>query len=283
MTKFYKRTVYNLIKGGREMVVYIDIIIIENFIVNLFLLINTMKALKFDYNKKIYLSSAIGAFYTITLFIESKIFISIFMKIFMVIIMILICQSERNIKNILKATVLFFLLSFILCGFGFSLYFMDNQYDFFNRFTMKDFSLKYLIIGIMVLSLVFNRIIELLKERFFIKNFIYEMELILNGRIINLKGFLDTGNALREPITNLPCILIEKEYLEHFNLEEKEKFHINYKTIGNYGSIEGFVFEKVRIKKDKESWIEIKAIICKSEVKLSKENEFNALLSRGVI
>ena len=122
-----------------------------------------------------------------------------------------------------------------------------------------------------------------IRDRFFINNFIYEMELIIDGRIINLKGFLDTGNALREPITNLPCILIDKEYLKTFNLNEKEKFHINYKTIGNHGNIEGFIFEKVRIKKDKESWIEIKAIICKSEVKLSKENEFNALLSRGVI
>lgn len=265
------------------MVVYIDIIIIENFIINLFLLINTMKALKFDYNKKIYLSSVIGAFYTITLFIENKIFTSIFMKIFVAVIMILICQKERNIKNTFKATTLFFLLSFMVCGFGFSLYFIDNQYDLFNKFAMKDFSLKYLIIVIMILTIIFTRIAELLKERFFISNFIYEMELIIDGRIINLKGFLDTGNALREPITNLPCILIEKEYLETFNLNEKEKFHINYKTIGNYGNIEGFIFEKIRIKKDKESWIEIKAIICKSEVKLSKENEFNALLSRGVI
>jgi stage II sporulation protein GA (sporulation sigma-E factor processing peptidase) len=135
----------------------------------------------------------------------------------------------------------------------------------------------------MILNIIFTRIIELLKERFFINNFIYEMEIVLNERIISLKGFLDTGNALKEPITNLPCILIDKEYLEKFNLKEKEKFYINYKTIGNYGDIEGFIFEKVRIKKGKESWIEIKAIICKSEVKLSKENEFNALLSRGVI
>ena len=201
----------------------------------------------------------------------------------MVVIMILICQRKISIKNTLKATILFFLISFMLCGFGFSLYFMDNQYDFLNKFTMKDFSLNNLIVGIMILNIIFIRITELLKERFFIDNFIYDIELILNDKIINLRGFLDTGNSLREPMTNLPCIIIEKECFECFNLKEKEKFYINYKTIGNYGGIEGFVFEKVRIKKDKESWIEIKAIICKSEVKLSKENEFNALLSRGVI
>ncbi|WP_300383183.1 sigma-E processing peptidase SpoIIGA [Clostridium sp.] len=265
------------------MVVYIDIIIIENFIINLFLLINTMKSLKFNYNKKIYLSSAIGAFYTITLFMKIRFLTSIFMKIFMVAIMILICHQKRNIKNILKATTVFFLLSFMLCGFGFSLYFMDNQYDFLNQFTIKGFSLKYILISIMILNIVFTRIIEFLKERFFINNFIYDMEIIINGSIINLKGFLDTGNALREPITNLPCILIEEEYLQGFNLKNKEKFYINYKTIGNCGDIEGFIFENIRIKKDKESWSEIKAVICKSEIKLSKENEFNALLSRGVI
>jgi len=28
-----------------------------------------------------------------------------------------------------------------------------------------------------------------------------------------IKGFLDTGNELREPITNLPCIIVEEKII----------------------------------------------------------------------
>ena len=54
------------------MIVYIDILIIENFIVNLFLLITTMKLLKYRYDKKIYIAAFLGGIYTLVIFFEIK-------------------------------------------------------------------------------------------------------------------------------------------------------------------------------------------------------------------
>ena len=48
------------------MIVYVDIILIENFIVNLFLLLIAFKVLRYRYYKSIYLSAIIGSLYTVS-------------------------------------------------------------------------------------------------------------------------------------------------------------------------------------------------------------------------
>jgi len=84
-------TVYNLItKGEKNMVVYIDILIIENFFVNLFLLLVTMKALRYKYGKSIYFAAIVGAFYTVVLFLQSSILTSLPIKLLVVLLMNLI-------------------------------------------------------------------------------------------------------------------------------------------------------------------------------------------------
>lgn len=46
MTKFYNWSVYNIFKGGEKLVVFLDVLILENFIVNLFLLNLTSKVVR---------------------------------------------------------------------------------------------------------------------------------------------------------------------------------------------------------------------------------------------
>ena len=260
------------------MVVYIDILIIENFIVNLFLLLITMKVSRYKYNKTIYFSAAIGAFYTIVLFFENSILTSLPFKLFVVLIMISITSKSFKILKIIKASITFLIMSFTLAGFCFSFSLMDNQYSIFDSFEISNYSMKYLIISIMILYIAI-----VLRERAVINNFIYEIEISDEKNTLFIKGLLDTGNALREPVTNLPCIIIENDFLNGFNIQKHEEFYIPYSTIGEEGNLKGFKSEKVRIRGEDKEWRTIEAIICSCKNKLSKENEFNALLSRGVI
>ncbi|GAA0821584.1 sigma-E processing peptidase SpoIIGA [Clostridium tertium] len=265
------------------MVVYIDILIIENFIVNLFLLLITMKVSRYKYNKTIYFSAAIGAFYTIVLFFENSILTSLPFKLFVVLIMISITSKSFKILKIIKASITFLIMSFTLAGFCFSFSLMDNQYSVFDSFEISNYSMKYLIISIMILYIAIVRVVDHLRERAVINNFIYEIEISDEKNTLFIKGLLDTGNALREPVTNLPCIIIENDFLNGFNIQKHEEFYIPYSTIGEEGNLKGFKSEKVRIRGEDKEWRTIEAIICSCKNKLSKENEFNALLSRGVI
>ena len=63
----------------------------------------------------------------------------------------------------------------------------------------------------------------------------YDLNISLNGNIIKLTGFLDTGNKLVEPITKRPIILVSKEKLK--NVDFSNSFEVNYSSLNNTGSI----------------------------------------------
>ncbi|MEG1286509.1 MAG: sigma-E processing peptidase SpoIIGA [Clostridium sp.] len=265
------------------MVVYIDVVLFENFVVNLFLLLLTFKLLRFNYKKSIYLSAIVGSIYTLALFLEWPLGTSFIAKVFIAILMVFIAIGEKSLMNILKCVGCFFILSFTLCGLCFGFALMQNEYSVMQKFEMSNYSIKYILISVMMLYIVIVRAYEYLRERVVIKSLIYDIEISVNKNILNIKGFLDTGNELREPVTNLPCIIIEESYLNEVQISESDYFNIAYSTIGENGKMKGFKGEKIRIKSQDEDWRTIDAIVCSCKNKLSKENDFNALLSRGII
>ena len=265
------------------MIVYIDILIIENFIVNLFLLITTMKLLKYKYDKKIYISAFLGSIYTLVIFFENNIFSSLFFKILVVILMFSLINKKILILKSIKMVITFFLLSFTLSGLSFALALRDNPFIILESFSIDNFKVKDLILSLMIVYTIAIRIIDLIKDRANICNFIFDIELKDEKITLYLKGLLDTGNALREPVTNLPCILIENDIMESLNFISNERYYINFNTISENGSLQGIKTNNIRIKQENSEWKNIEAIICSCKNKLSKENEFNALLSRGVI
>ncbi|MEG0238059.1 MAG: sigma-E processing peptidase SpoIIGA, partial [Clostridium sp.] len=122
-----------------------------------------------------------------------------------------------------------------------------------------------------------------IREKNIINNFFYDVEINLKNSSINVKGFLDSGNELREPVTNLPCILVEESYLNITNMKDENIFSIPYSAIGYNGSLKGIRADNVKIRKEGKVFKEINAIICPCRDTLSRDNEFNALLSRGVM
>ena len=59
---------------------------------------------------------------------------------------------------------------------------------------------------------------------------------------------------------------------------------IRYKTIDSSDVLHGFRSDFIKIKgKDDSAWREIDAIICGCKTTLSKENDYQVLLSRGII
>ena len=143
--------------------------------------------------------------------------------------------------------------------------------------------MQYLLISIILVYIISDRVLSYLRERALITNFIYEVELYIRGVRYVVRGFLDTGNELRESITNLPCIIVEEKYINYFQEIDSNTYYIQYNGIGYRGKMKGFKVDKVILKKSDNEEMEISAIICPCKEVLNKENEFNALLSRGVI
>lgn len=267
------------------MEIYVDVIIVENLIINLFLLLTTVKLLKYQYkNIDIYLSAFIGAIYTLVLFLDFKVLSSLPFKVLVAIIMLTIVLRTKRIINIVKGTIVFFINSFILCGVCFGLVMMQNGYVLGEEFSISNYSMRWIILSLMIFYIVLVRVSDYLNDRAIINNFTYDIYINIRGKVLILKGFLDTGNELREIVSNLPCIIVEDKYLNEIDVKENDKYIINYNTITESGQLEGIKGDKIMIRNSlSDEWRKIDAIICKSSMALSKDNDYQALLSRGVI
>ncbi|WP_294371132.1 sigma-E processing peptidase SpoIIGA [uncultured Clostridium sp.] len=266
------------------MAVYADIYFLENFIVNIFLLSVTMRCLKHKYSIRILLEAGfIGAMYSLVLLIPKLKFFSILpFELLVAYLMLRIVYGKTNLINTIKAVCIFFMSTFTLSGICF-LFSLKQNYYVYGSYKIEKYSIKYIIIGIMIIFIFLDRMTEYIKDRTAVSNYIYMIEFQVKGKKYNLQSFLDTGNELREPITNLPCILAEEKFFSQKNFSDENVYYISYNAIGYEGRLKGIRVNNIKIKCGKLEWRNIDAVVCPCKEKLSRENDFNALLSRGVL
>jgi stage II sporulation protein GA (sporulation sigma-E factor processing peptidase) len=265
------------------LVIYLDVLLFENLLVNLFLLYITGKTLRIKVELKyIFFSGAIGSMYVITLiYPQLKSLTSVPAKIIMAAILILISFRKRNIMFNVKALTVFILYSMMLAGACLFIQYSGN-YDIDN-FVISNFSYKKLMLSAMIIYMVIDRVIVYVKERKALSNLTFDIDIVLRNSEKNIRAFLDTGNELREPATNLPVIVVEKSVFKDADLKSYDKFYIPYRVVsGQGGSLMGFRPEYVRIHQGAEL-VNREVIIAFCEERLSNFNDYEALLSRGVI
>lgn len=266
------------------MEVYLDIIFIENAIIDLFLMLVTLRLLRLKYRKDgIYIAAIIGGIYGLAPIVGSAVLSSTLLKIIVAIIMIILSLKEKVLSNIFKATIMFFMVSFTLCGVTFMSLLSSSTYTIYGGMSTSDYSIRWILISILFVGVIAIRVYDTIKERAVIDNFIYDIYIKNDEKILMLKGFLDTGNELREPVTNLPCVIVENNYFNQFDIPDDKKFIIKYDTINEVGEVKGFKGNIMIKNEDSNSWTRVDAIVCGCERKLSKEDEFQALLSRGIV
>ena len=267
------------------MKVYLDVIFLENFIIDMVLMNITNKLMKLDAtNKRIISSAIVGGLYSVIFYIP---YLSFMIKLPCVILMacfiVFIAINKVSIKVIIKATSVFIGLSIILTGICLLLMMGKSDRRNTDISLIDRNTIKNIILSLMIMFCIVSRISSYIKERTLVNNFIFQVKLFINNKQYYIKAFLDTGNELREPITNLPCILVEKRLLGDIEVEKDKVYFIPYSAVGIKGKLEGIRVQKVMIRQDNHNWREIEAIICFCDEKFSEDGDFNALLSRGII
>ena len=207
--------------------IYIDELIILNFIIDFLILKTTSKILKLNTTRlKIILSSLFGEISLLYLFINlNNIELTIF-KLLIGIIMNLIAFGFNDIKEFVKNLIYFYMFSFFLGG---TLYYLKIE------------SLVKYQYYLLLIPLIMN----------ILKYFTYNLKNIIslrhkvtiylkNGKILYLNGYMDTGNTLKDPYSNKNVIIINKEINENY-------FLVPFKTIDNSSLIKCFKPKKVYI------------------------------------
>ncbi|WP_368487729.1 sigma-E processing peptidase SpoIIGA [Clostridium sp. BJN0013] len=265
------------------MVVFLDLVILVNLIVNFFLLYITGRTLKLMINlKRMFLGAFIGSIYTITLIYPClSIFSAFYFKLIVALALVYISFGNKGIITNFKILCIFILYSMLLAGI--CIFIQYNRSSYINGTTIINFPYQWLFISLMIFYITIDRLVIYIKDRRDLFSLVYEVDIIFKDKEKKVKAFLDTGNELREPATNLPVVIVEKSVFGNVNLEEFSKFHIPYRVInGSSGKLLGFKPDVIKINFGKEvKYREVIIALCQD--KLSQVGDYHALLSRGVI
>lgn len=214
------------------MTIYLDVIFLENIVINYIMLYVTGIISKAQIKqKRIFLGALIGAIYSIIYYLfRLKIYSSFIIKIILSIVIIYVAFNSSNLKELLKKVLLFYLSSFVFGGAAIAIIYMVNSQNITiqNGVLVGSYTLRTILIGIVVayftIILAF-KIIKISK-----KDLICEIKVTLNNKEINSKALIDTGNLLKEPITNLPVIVMEHTLL--YDILPKEILNNVEKILG---------------------------------------------------
>jgi stage II sporulation protein GA (sporulation sigma-E factor processing peptidase) len=162
-------------------------------------------------------------------------------------IMIFILFGKKDLFFYLKALVIYMLYSMLLAGLCIFLEFNKNPYGNFSG-AIYNFSYKKLMLSLIILYLLINRLIVYIKDRKNVEMLIFIVGIITKNKEKKVSAFLDTGNELREPITNLPCILIEEKLISSVSFNDENTYHVLYSSIGYGGELKGIRVNNIQMK-----------------------------------
>lgn len=294
------------------MTIYIDIVLLENLIMNYIILLTTAIVMKIKIKQiRLILAGLIGAIYTIIGYTKILgIHTSFTLKFILSIVIIYVAYNPQNIKKMLKEIMFFYFISFAFGGAAFAFIYIIKPQEILmkNGLFLGVYPIKIVILSVIVVSTMIITF-TIIRRKIKYKDIFCEIEIYLNGKIIKTIAMIDSGNMLKEPITNIPVIVVEhtllyeclpKEILNNLeriiggdfkNITEKIKDEymsqlklIPYSSLGKQnGMLLGIKAKKVIVKKeDNENEIN-NIIIGIYPSSFTKRGDYGALIGIDLI
>ena len=202
------------------MTIYVDVVLIENLIMNYIILLATGLILKTKLKHlRLIIASLLGAIYSIVAYINFlEIYSNFFLKILLSVIIVYIAFNPQTMKKMWKSILIFYLTSFVFGGAAFALIYIIRPQDILikNGLFLGTYPLKTVILAAIVAFIVIITAFTIVKTKVTKKDMFCNIEIKLNGKILKTKALIDSGNMLKEPITNTPVVVIERSLLYEY-------------------------------------------------------------------
>lgn len=295
------------------MTIYLDVVLIENLCMNYIILFATGYLLKRRIKHiRLILSSLLGGIYSILAYMEVlEIYSNFIVKVILSIIMVYLAYQAKNIKQLSKELLFFYLTSFVFGGCAFALLYVIKPQEILmrNGTYIGTYPLKVAILGGIVGFTITVVAFRFAKARISKKDIYCNITIYFGTESIETTALLDTGNMLKDPITQMPVIVVEKEklksilpeiilnHLNHIiggdvpkqvyedeNLQYITKFRvIPFSSIGKTnGMLLGFKADKIIVEQEEKQVIK-NVIVGIYENTLSKKGQYSALIGLELI
>lgn len=230
------------------LIVYVDVLIVLNTLVNYFILLGVRKITR-AYTKrwKITLGALLAGFSSMLLFIEDLGIIMTILKVLTAVITVAITFGIKPLKHFLRRLFLLFAITFIFGGFVLAVYiFFDKDIMIYsNGIVYFDVSMTFLVICSVIAYLIITAVSKILDKKAPV-NKEYIVSIQNNGVNITCTALMDTGNNLCDPFSGYPVIIVDKSIFSQLFNEDKIRI-IPVSTVNGDSIIRAFKPEKITI------------------------------------
>lgn len=230
------------------LIVYVDVLIVLNTLVNYFILLGVRKITRaYTVRWRIALGSLLSGFSSLLIFIEDYGILMTMLKILTAVITIAITFGIKPLKNCFKRLFLLFAITFIFGGFVLAVYiFFDKDIMIYtNGIIYFDVSMTFLIVCSVISYLIIS-IISRITDKKAPKQNEYIINIENNGRNVTCTALMDTGNNLCDPFSGYPVIMADKSIFSQLFSEDKIRL-IPISTVNGESLIRAFKPEKISV------------------------------------
>lgn len=203
-------------------VVYLDVVFLINFLMDFAILWATSKFGHFKTSKKrLALAALLGSTYTLALFLPELNWLFTYgMKFVFSLLMVAIAFFYVSWKRFLAAIGYFYMVAFATAGamLG-AVYFFDSNaesYSVLNGIlvSLSNIKASWLLAGLAVVVLVGRFGAGYLKKSFLASLLHVSVVIRFGNKSVPVKALLDTGNQLKDPLTQHPVMVVEYSVLK---------------------------------------------------------------------
>ena len=251
---------------------YVDILFLVNFMMDYILLLIVKRMLKCTATHgNIFLGAIIGSLFTCLIVILPIPYAFVKFVLFHMFVntcMIRVGLKIKTIRAFLKAFIMLYVGGFLLGGI---MEYFRQYVRIGSLFFLVAIVSYYMVLGVWKFISYLHRWNQTH----------YIVDLYLNDQMYQVRGLIDTGNGLRDPISGHPVSVLEQKMARELLEKKAEKNfrYVPYRTIGKAeGVLPVFRVDRMCIHRDTDWWVE-GPLIGISEEKVSAEGEYEMILN----
>ncbi|OPX44605.1 sporulation sigma-E factor-processing peptidase [Ruminiclostridium hungatei] len=202
------------------MEIYLDILLLENVVINYLILYVTARFSRLRASTlRLFAGAIVGALYVVFIIIQpgGRVYYTALAKILLSFFIIAITFSPRKVLSFLKTLVIFYISTFIFAGAALAFLYFNQQGGFVKNgiiyvFGQSKGSLMFF--GIATVGIIVKIFMEVIQSRITREKLLVPVIIAFDNRAIALPALVDTGNSLKDPLTNIPVMVVEFKALE---------------------------------------------------------------------
>jgi len=186
---------------------YIEYYIIENLLINYIIIsCTTILTKKYSSKKRKWIGAFLGTLYSVAyLYPNLEMLFNIAFKFFIMTIITIISFNYKDKKEFIRISLVFYLVNVFICG---------SSYFIIYFTGMEHIKISFLIVCTYISCELLKYIYKDIKTLKYIKDIKKTVDINLLGKSFVCEALIDTGNLLKDPLSNNEVVIVKSKRLK---------------------------------------------------------------------